>query len=164
MPSSVRSDLNKRIGADFTPLQFQQAVIPIAAFTYRVSEPLGLSMTGYEATMFFDDNVDNNINNGVIVEMIENLLMPSDQDAINAILTGQAPNGNSIFFTATNALTQYITNHRQYNYPIQLRYGTSYTVYVRGLMAAVLTNNLHLMLTIFGFPNADQNQPVIQLR
>jgi hypothetical protein len=164
MGSRIGSDLNKRIGASFTPAEFGAAVIPVVAYTHRVSEPLGISVTGWEANMFFLDNTDRDPNNGIIVELIENFLMPDNQVAITAALSGQTPHGNSIFFTARNSDTQYISDHRDYDFPIQLRYGTPYAFYVRPLMAAVLTNTLAISLTLFGFPNTDQNQPMIQLR
>jgi hypothetical protein len=164
MPSTVRSDLNKTVHAEFTPAQFGAAVLPVAAFTYRVSEPLGISLTGWEANMQMNDNADININNGIVVELIENLLFPHDQASITAILQGRAPGGNSMFFIGFNSATQYINTFRQYQYPIQLRYGTEYTLYMRALMAAVVTDLITLSLTAFGYPNADQGQPVIQLR
>lgn len=164
MPSTVGTTLNKRIHSAFTPLEFQQAVIPVSAYTVKVSQPLGVSLTGWEAQVQLNDNTDVNPLNGLIVEMLENISFPTDQPSITALLSSPQSTFNSVFFIGVNDSGQYFGAHRQYQSPFQMRYGISYSIYVRGLFAAVITDIFVISLTVFGFENADQTQPVIQLR
>lgn len=163
MSSTVSANLNKQILSTFTPAQFQAAVIPVTAWTRKIQEPMGVSLTGWEVNLLLEDNTNRDPNNGVIVELFENTDFPSEQAQITALLVNP-PIWNSVFFLGYNSDTQYISTHRQYPNPFQLRYGISYALYMRALVAAVLTQPMSLSLTVFGFENVDTGAPQIQLR
>jgi hypothetical protein len=161
MPFRIGSQLNRTITAYFDAAEIPIIVVPVSAYTAKVSQPKGISMTGFEATMVMLDPANVNPLNGMDVELLENTMFPSDQASITALLGRFQP--DSVFYIRAQSDNQVVNIHRQFTAPLQLRYGTSYAMYARALLATI-TGQIFITLTLFGYENADETQPVIQLR
>lgn len=167
MPSRVGNDLNKTISAHFTMDEILVGTfMPVVAYTVRVSQPKGLSLTGFEATMMYDVSSDVNDSSFIVIELLENFIFPNDQPSINHIFFPGPRGGDSIFFIS-DTLPKYTQSFNRVwtAAPIQLRYGTSYSLYVRASPnLTTIHAGISLFLSALGYENVDTDVPHIQLR
>lgn len=165
MPIVVGAQLNKRINAQFANSELVAPYIAAAAYSHAVNEPLGISLSGFEVVVEIDPNSDKDANNGIIVELLENAAFPNDQAGAVALIYSPTEINNSIFKAAENFPTWFGSLHRQFTYPIQLRYGITYALYARRMNTNTPTGAVNIDLTVFGYQNSDmQTPPPITLR
>lgn len=173
MSSTLGQNLNKRIRAQFSAAEYNLLVPslppgtnPVAVYTHRVSEPKGVSITGFDANLQIYGQADINQFNSFRFEILENTIFQGgDQTTFDAVINEGSRTNNSMLLIIEDVPGRYCNIHRQYESPLQFRFGTSYSIWTGpALNVSPVTDFIVVSLTVYGFPNVEQGTPHIQMR
>lgn len=166
MPSSIGGQLNKLVESEFSPAEYAAFAAPISAVVYTVQHSEGVSLTGIEANCHFGEAPP--ALTTLAVYLVDGVALPNDQTGLDGIFNTSYGNivYNSIFRIGESVVNNELQIHRDWSYPIQLRYGHQYSLLalLRSADQSSLTIPVSLSITGFGFVNGQDGVAQLKLR